>query len=499
VIVLVAITSLVALVARIAVGRAAMATGRVDHYYWIVAARAYRTQRRLPVRIPGKYLLEVEEQAYPPLFGLLLGRCGLDRHGLSAVVFVEFAQIAVMVALLASIGVAPAAIMLAGVLYAAAPVVVMYNTQLNSRVLGDLFLFALFAAEATATFVDTSITASWILWAAATVLTSLVVLTHKMTLQLYAVLLLPWSWALGTARPLLAFAAGFLMYVAAVGRRFAAYQFRAHWDIVRFWDQHWRELGGHQFRDSPIYGSPERQCTSCFHQPGLQGAVKHVRTVAAYAPLNLVLPVASLAAGAWPPAWLLVWLGGIYAWAAATLFVPRLKCLGGGHLYVFNAVAPGACYVAWLPGTAPVIAMLALGILMSAASHAMAWRIVGARPAARDEMFDEVLDALRDLPAGRVAVFPTQSAEAVAAMTDHAVLWGAHGYGFTRLEGFFPVLTRPLGDFLRMYAIRWVLCDHRFWPLGAERLRLEGVEVSGERAFGNWVLTEVRVDAAAGA
>src|SRR5207253_1841772 len=164
------------------------------------------------------------------------------------------------------------------------------------------------------------------------------------------------------------------------------------------WNRNWRSLGAHQFRDSPVYGSDGLSPT-CFHQPGLRGALRHLRVVASYAPANLVLPLASLATSSWPPAWLLVWLGGVYVWALATL----------------------------------------------------------------DEMFDRAVSALGALPKGRVAVFPTQAAEAVAWATHHAVLWGAHGT-ISRLEGFFPVATTPISTFLREYEIGWVLSDDRYWP-----------------------------------
>jgi len=204
----------------------------------------------------------------------------------------------------------------------------------------------------------------------------------------------------------------------------------------------------------------------------------------------MVLPVASMLTASWPPVWLLVWFGGTYLWAFATLFVPRLRCLGGGHLYVFNTAAVGACYVAWLPGTPAAVGILGISVLLTAVSLLMAWRIVRARPAARDEMFDQAVVALSASPRGRVAVFPLQSAEAVAWATHHAVLWGAHGYGFSHLRGFFPVLTQPVSTFLRQYRINWMLYDDRFWPCGSDALRREGIDVGSERSFGHWRLAE---------
>ena len=141
------LAALMAVAARLAIGRAAVASGRVDHYYWMLAAAAYREQRGLPVVLRDKYLLEEDTQAYPPLFGILLGRFGLDRWGLGAVAALEILQAAALVALMAALATPYEAIALAVALFAAAPVLVTYNTQLNSRIVGDLFLFALLSSE----------------------------------------------------------------------------------------------------------------------------------------------------------------------------------------------------------------------------------------------------------------------------------------------------------------------------------------------------------------
>ena len=488
-IVLAILTGLLGILARIAIGRAAKASGRVDHYYWMLAAEAYRTQRGLPVHLPGKYLMEDEAQGYPPLFGLLLGRWRLDRGGVAAVIVLELMQAVVLAALMSAFGAARSVIALAVAIYAAAPVLVMYNTQLNSRILGDLFLFAAMAAEVSAAFVVPGSPLALVLWCAAALLTALVIMTHKMTLQLRLALLLPWAWALGTPMPIAVCVAGLAVYVAIVGTRFARYQFLTHWEFIRFWNRHWPALGAHQFRDSLVYGGGLATSVGRLHQPGLRGALRQLRVVLAYAPLNLVLPLASMATATWPPNWLLVWLLGIYAWALATLVIPRLKCLGGGHLYVFNAVAPGACYLAFLPEGPVILEVLGVGILITAASLWIAWRMTRARTPLLDEKFSQAVAVLGGLPKGRVAVLPTQGAEAVAWATHHAVLWGAHGYGLAGIEGFFPVLTKPLSAFLRQYNIDMVLSDDRFWRIGADTLRAEGVPAGREQVFGHWRLT----------
>jgi hypothetical protein len=194
------LTAVLAITARISIGRVAAASGRVDNYYWLLAARAYRTQRGLPVRIPGKYLLEDEEQGYPPLFGMLLGRWHLDRLGIWAVLLLEVAQMAMLAVVMSAFNAPGITVVLALALYGAAPLLVTYNNQLNPRILGDVLLFALMAAEAYAVFLADGAVVI-LLWGLASMLTALVVMTHKMTLQLYVVLLLPRCWALGRAGP----------------------------------------------------------------------------------------------------------------------------------------------------------------------------------------------------------------------------------------------------------------------------------------------------------
>ncbi|MGB4116677.1 MAG: hypothetical protein WBK51_09045 [Polaromonas sp.] len=478
----------VGLTARVLIVRAAAASA-VDQHYWFLAARAYREQRTLPVRICDKYLLEDEEQGYPPLFGMILGRITGKSTGKFLTHALELIEFAALGVLLFALGLPRDMALVALGFYATAPVLVVYNAQLTPRILGDLFLFAAMALQLVAVFKTIPVEVQWLCWGASAFLLALMVMTHKMTLQLHLVLLPFWWWALGAWQIPFVTVAGFALYTLFVGVGFAKYQFRAHWDIVTFWNRHWRDLGAHQFGHSPLYGDASADRSVCFHQAGWRGVAKHLRVVVSYAPFALVLPVGSLVSGVWPPSWVLVWLGGVYAWALLTLFVAPLKCLGGGHLYVFNAIVPASLYVAYLPQTLMVGFWLTAGALLTVVSLVMAWRIIRTRSVATGDDFKEVIRYISALPKANLAVFPLQSAEPVAARTHHAVLWGGHGYGFGNMEDFFPVLTRPLETFFTRHFVNWVLWNSRFWPEGETRLISEGlIEKSAVQRFGNWCL-----------
>ena len=476
------------LIARVLVVRASAASA-VDQHYWLVAARAYRKQQRLPVRIPGKYLLEDEEQGYPPLFGMILGLIANKNGGKLLTHALEILEFAVLGLLLFALELPTDLTLVALGFYATAPVLVVYNAQLTPRILGDLFLFAAMALQLAAVSLATSVQMQLLCWVASACVLALVVMTHKMTLQLHVVLMPFWWWVLGAWQVPVVTLMGFIFYALIVGVPFAKYQFRAHWDIVTFWKRHWRDLGAHQFAHSPLYGDAKSDRSGCFHQPGWRGVAKHLRVVVSYAPVVFVLPICSLVSGVWPPTWVLVWFGGVYVWALLTLFVAPLKCLGAGHLYIFNAIVPAALYIAYLPQNASVFVLLGVGALMTTASLVMAWRIISSRPIATGKDFDEVIQYIRDLPKANFAVFPLHSAEPVAAKTHHAVLWGGHGFGFGNLEGFFPVLTKSVASYFDKYQVNWVLWDSRFWPEGETHLISERlIEKSTLRNIGNWCL-----------
>ena len=482
-----------AVIARIAMARVASASA-VDQHYWLLAAKAYREQSGLPVRISGKYLMESDEQAYPPLFGMLLGRVLNDFWVRHATLVVESTECCVLAGVMLILGLPMPAMVVALGFYVSAPILVVYNAQLTPRILGDFFLFSAMACQVVATFGTFPDVVGWFLWGTSILMLALMFMTHKMTYQLHLVLLPFWAWALQSWFALLATLCGLLLYLALVGPRFAVLQLRAHWDIVRFWNRHWKDLQAHQFLDSPIYGKADRSSLTRFHVPGWRGMLKHVRTVVSYAPVAIVLPIVSLISGAWPPDWVLVWFCVTYLWVLCTLFISPLKCLGGGHLYVFNAVIPSVLYVAYLPLNPSVLISLVGAAALTGVSLLLGCRTVASRPTSRGSDFDEVLSYLSTLSKSQVAVFPLQAAEPVAAQTNHAVLWGGHGFGFENMDGFFPVLKNPLGYFFNKYSVEWVLWDSLYWPEGMRAMSSEGVlDVKKVTRIGKWALAPLNI------
>ena len=483
-----------AIIARVAISLAASSSA-VDQYYWNLAAKAYRDQRVLPVRIVGKYLMESEEQAYPPLFGILLGRLqnlGLHKH---ATLLIELAEVLMLAGLMGIIGLPWSGILLACAFYLSAPILVIYNSQLTPRILGDFFLFFAMGLQVIATLSDVSTIIQMCLWVMSSVALAMMFMSHKMTYQLHFVLIVFWAFALKSLEVIFATFGGIFLYLIFLGIGFAKLQLRAHMEIVCFWARNWKNLEAHQFNSSHLYGGGHLLAGHRFHLFGWPGIRKHVLNVIGYSPAAVFLPICSFVSGILPPDWVLIWFGVTYAWVFLTLFISPLKCLGGGHLYVFNAIAPCALYIAYLPQTPQVFLCLAGATILTVIALLIGLHTVKNRPTSRSKDFDQALKSLQSQPQSRVAVFPLQAAEPVAALTKHAVLWGGHGLDFHLLEGFFPVLSKPINEFFKKYQIEWVLWDTEYWPNGLLVISTECKISRHEptKSFGKWRLLRLNV------
>lgn len=441
--------------------------GGVDAWFYLLYAEALRRQRRLPARLEN-YLLDIEEQWYPPLFALLLA-CfpAATRVRVKDWVapVIDVAHMTVSMAVAAALGAPPVGILLAGAVYAVMPAIVMEFSTLNSRSLGSLLftLTFLFAAAQLAS-------PGWAAFAT-TVAGALLVITHKMATQLYVPLIV--ALAVTSARVDLA-VAGALSFAVAWVITGGVYTrvFRGHVAILRFWRTHLGNLNAHQVYDSPLYARAAREdmrSARRFFTPGLAGAWRLARVIVAGNPFVIVLPWLLVAA---PPTPLLrtlaAWVVVSYVMVLATTFIPALRFLGEGPKYLKFAAFPQAVLVAvgaaqGLPAlvTAAVVAV-GLGVI---------WRL---RKARNLEVIDDdlarAIDVIRADPRPRVATIPCHYCDVLAYFTDKQVLWGAHSAGYEKLEEWFPVIRTPVETVLAKYDVDLLLVDRQY--VDPDHLRL---------------------------
>jgi hypothetical protein len=476
----------------LAIARAGTGWGG-DHWYWRAWVDEYRRDRRLPPRLSA-YVLD-EAHWYPPLFPLavaLLPQGIYDRFERGLAVAVDLVRLALLVAVTAALtGADVQALAVAGVTYALTPILVSYNAQLNPRGLGALFLDAGVLLVVAA---GPGVAPGWTALGTG-LLAGLVLLTHKMTTQLLAFLVLvgalvhPAVLLLALAAPAVAvtLSGGYYTRVA-----------RAHGDIVAFWDRNWPWLFGHPVRDSPAYGAAEHaRPSTALHRDDLSGLGRRLASLVGFAPASwLALIAVALSGPEGPLLRVAGWLTAVLAFALATTLVPRLRCLGAGYLYTYNAALPSALLFGMLWHSAlrpPVRVLWALSTAASIVGVAL-FLLRLRPPAARDGHWDALVAFLSGAASGPVLCLPYTLADPLAYETGLPVLWGGHGYGFRRLEPFFPRLRLRIPEIVERHAIRYVVIGETSLPA---LLESDLVAFGARRDFGPYrVFTAVVADGA---
>ena len=436
----------------------------VDHWYWKQYIEKYRRERRLPPELP-QYLLE-SAQWYPPVFPLMLAYLSAAQFEKSShilAILIDLLRMISLMAIVYSLTLGNAiAVGVAGGVYALTPLLVSYNVQLNPRGLGAIMLDVLFFAATLIFFFKGP---TW-LWFVLVPSCGLLLLTHKMTTQLFWFMCLVCGTVLDW-RLLLLIPISILLALV-FSRGFYWKVLRHHWDIVSFWHRNWRWIGANPIKESPIYGNSVYETPRKLHRSGLIGIVKHLYSQLAYNPFAWLLivvyvldPVAAVPPGSFPM-YVLGGLGLTLVFALSTALVPHLRFLGAGHLYLYNAAFPSALLWGLLyhRGYEHVTALLILGAMGSAVCILRFYLHVKQSESLKiDRDFESALSFLSGQPKAAVMCVPPQWYDVVAYKAGLPVLYGGHGYGFKMLEPTFPRLLVTVDELIRRFNLRYILFE----------------------------------------
>ena len=442
----------------------------VDHWYWKSYIETYRQDRRFPPVLP-KYLLD-DQQWYPPAFPLLMAALPevlFARYSFWISIGIDLLRMALLQGVAFWLtGGDSLAVLVAALMYATTPILISYNAQLNPRGLGALFLDGLILCLVWILFLHGPLWA----WLPVLGLAGTILLTHKMTTQLFWFLCLAGAIILQDWR-LLALIPASIAAALCLSRGFYWKVLQAHWDIVSFWDRNWRWLQAHLIRESPIYGEPGFETPTKFHRRGLEGIVRHLQYLFGFSPGIWVL-IALLVGGVFNTErnpltdWTEGWVVATLLFALLTVFVPFCKCLGSGYYYLYKAAFPGALLAALLGHGLEWSGLSWAGVAAAAGSNFLAlctyYLQLRHRAPGVDQKFDEIIAYLQTLPRGVVMCLPFQWSEIVAYKTKHSVLWGAHGYGFRKLEPLFPRLMLPVHEIINRYHVRYLIAQRDYLP-----------------------------------
>lgn len=446
----------------------------VDQWFWRAYIEKLRATKIFPPRLP-QFLLD-EAQWYPPLFPVVLSRLPaavFSQYGRYLAVLIDLLRLAVLVLATRWLSASDGAALVAGLAYAITPVLVTYNMQLNPRGMAALFLDLCWLAVAALLLTND---AAW-LWWMVLILAGLVLLTHKMTTQIFWFIALAGAGVSGRIELALLVPGGMAAaYLLSGG--FYRKVLRAHADIISFWYRNWRWSGSNPILESPVYGDSGFESATKYYRGGWRPWLRRLQFVIGFSPwmpAMLVLGAAAYVEGyvfSRIETWVLVWLSLCFAFALLTTVVPMLRCLGQGYLYGYNGSFPAALALgmSWtgmrnMEFWQPVVALTVLACLLGLAAFFRTLR--ASRTMKVDARLDAAIERLAALPKGTVMCLPQHWHDVVAYRAQQPVLFGGHGYGFRQLQCVFPRLLEPVGILIARHRVKYLLtyegyCNTRF-------------------------------------
>ena len=425
----------------------------VDAWYHLAHAEALRRDRRLPARLP-QYLLADAEQAYPPLFPLLLAAfpaAWLQRRAAWIAPAVDALQLLLLLVVARRLGLPTESALLAGFVYATTPDLTHEYGTLSSRSLASL-LFSLFVIALYLAHRDASLAAAAVAVGAA------LLLTHKMAAQLAAVMIVSTAVMWRSWNPIVVAATAVVAAIVLTGGFYLRVA-RAHRDVLRYWRRHAKDRGAHPVYDSPLYAAPDGWRTTRLYAQR-RAAWRMWRTIIGLNPWLLLAIVGFPAVSASDGRLRILWIAATYGLAFATLFIPPLRLLGEGFRYLKFAAFAVALIVGETFATRTRLGAVALGFILVVFAIR---RLLDARQfELRNADFGDLVDRLRASPAERIAVLPTHRADPLAFLAKKHVLWGGQSSGYERLGEIVPVLRRRFDDILDANRIDLVILDQTY-------------------------------------
>lgn len=443
----------------------------VDHWFWKAYIEKYRRDKQFPPVLP-QFLLD-EHQWYPPLFPLIMAwlpAALFERYNHLIATGIDILRMLFVMLSVYFLTGRTTSVLAAGLVYAFTPILISYNVQLNPRGLGALFLDIVIVLLILLIWHA----APWWVWILVAALSGLILLTHKMTTQLFWFICLvagfiTMDWRLPLLIPV-SIGSAFIL-----SRGFYIDVLAAHWDIVAFWNRNWRWLSAHPILESSLYGAPGYETPTKYFRSGIKGFWRRLQYLIGFNPWAWSL----LAAACWvygrgghltqEDLWTIHWLSTILLFVVLTTFIPVMRCLGQGYLYAYNSSFPAALVIGMIWGgnkhDAVVNVILAVTFTICVFSIAFyLWTLQKSKTLKIDTSMNRALERLRILPAGVVMCFPQHWHDAVSYKSGKPVLFGAHGYGFKRIEFIWPRFNAPIRDVIRAYNVRYLFTYTTYLP-----------------------------------
>lgn len=463
----------------------------VDAYYFLLTAEEFKKQKRIPIKLPPYYLLDIEEQWYPPGFSVFLGLLPkkllygaywlispmLDVLNLAVLLVFTYLQTFSLECLLS-----------VGIVYALTPILTTESTTLTSRPLGNLFLtgeilcFAFYYQGNSNLFLILAVIFGFAIFA-----------THKMSMQFLCFFYVCLAIIFQSVIPLLILMCIFILSMIVL-RSYFLKILKGYYDIIVFWHRNWNYLGAHQVYSSPVYGKSEKSDednvsplrknrfgralnylneikSSIFRKNKavyffLRGSVGKssnpfivLLLVSGFRLFNTLTPIERV---------IFFWAFLAFVWMLLTIFIPSLRLFGEGFKYMRMTAFP-ASYIISLSLISGNISIFELVLMFTIFLFSVSRWFSTYRQLSKVERMGyllsedlmEMFEYIKDHEEiDYIACLSTNLADSLVYHCRRHVLWGTHHDCFnSRVVDFFPVLRKPLKWFKEKYGIRYILVD----------------------------------------
>jgi len=439
----------------------------VDTWYFLASVKEFKKNWRIPIKLPN-YLLDLEEQWYPPGFTVFLSifpQKVLEKYQWLLGPLIDTLQL-LFIYLFSLICLSNFKLaLISSLVYAVVPILISENSTLNSRGLGS-FIFSLLLIS-----IYGFISSNNIFWLILVLIFGFsLLMAHKMAAQnLFFIMLgmslifLDWRY--------LAILAGIFLFTLIFSKGFYLKILKAHKEILLFWKKNLNNLGVHQIYDSKIYKKENienRRLFPVFHQKGLKGIIRHLVYIFGYNPWILLIAFVPFSVSLWRFDFfnfLFWWVILTYLFVFLTTFFLPMRFLGEGYKYIKMGIFPLAILIAVLlfSNLIPIYLFIALLLL----NLFLIFRFVGkATVNVQNEDLLLIFDFLKNEKKDGIMLLPTHLADAIAYLTNKKVLWGTHGSDGTgrwaKIEEFFPVIQKPIEYFFEKYDLHFLLIDKNY-------------------------------------
>ncbi|MBA7489518.1 hypothetical protein ES702_00052 [subsurface metagenome] len=446
-----------------------------DSFYFLLTAEEFRKQKKIPIRLPPYYLLDIEEQWYPPGFTIFLSlfpKSFLGKYYWVISPLLDCVQLIVVYYFTFFLTGSWIASFLAGILYSLTPTLIEENSSLNSRALASLLLTAFMLSL----FFLRRSSIGWII--VPLILGMSILLTHKLTIQaIFFVLFFLLIVDFNPYYLILLF--GTPLFTLIMSKGFYWKVLKGHYDILKFWNRNWRNLGAHQIYDSPVYyDKQKKRIIKKKHWDTLRKISDNTRQIRHTLSSNplicalfyLLIFHHNLLGQNFL---FLTWWGiSIFILGVLTSTWSKFRFLGEGYKYIKYSVFPvsivvGANILSLIRSDISYLALLVFLLIVALGKIFLRdYPMISSareRIGVVDSNSRHIINFVKRNDLDRILCLPASLCDMLVYYCRVKVLWGTHHYNFnSAVQPFFPVLQKPIQHFVKKYDLKVVVTDDNY-------------------------------------